>query len=304
MRVAIICETFLPAVNGVTTTLCHLLEHLQDNGHEALLFAPQGTPPAYAQTRVVPLQSTPLPFYPEVKVTPPQFGLTSQLSRFKPDLVHLVGPAVFGAVAPTVVKSLQLPLVSSYHTDFGSYSSYYGLGMLRQTVNAYLRWVHNRCLVTLCPSTATLRDLRNQGFRRLRLWPRGVDTRRFHPAHRSEAWRASVGVEPGEKLLLYVGRLAREKRIDLLPAALRGIEGAASNCRRWARARGAPASFLRPAGPLYRVSTRPGACHGLRQRRCLCFSVRHRNVWSGRTGSNGLGHSGRRGRARGYAGPG
>ncbi|GAB4445338.1 MAG: glycosyltransferase family 1 protein [Chloroflexi bacterium OHK40] len=226
MRVALVCETFLPDVNGVTTTLCRLLEHLQRAGHEALLFAPQGAPAEYAGTPVVPLGGLPLPLYPEVKLTPPQPGLTAQLRRFRPDVVHLVGPAVMGAIVPSIARGLRVPLVASYHTDFGAYSRHYGLGFLQSGVNAWLRWIHNRCQLNLCPSTYTLRSLRQFGFRRLRIWGRGVDTERFHPRHRSDAWREAVGWRPGETLLLYVGRIAAEKRVDLLPDALRGLPDA------------------------------------------------------------------------------
>lgn len=226
MRIALISETFLPDVNGVTTTLCRLLEHLQSEGHQVLLFAPQGAPEAYAGADIVPLGGMPLPLYPEVKLTPPQFGITAHLRRFRPDLLHLVGPVVLGATVPYIARKLQLPLLSSYHTDFGAYSYHYGLGFLKDTVNFYLRWIHNHCRMTLCPSTATLHDLRTQGFRRLKVWGRGVDTARFHPDHRSQAWRESVGLRSGETLLLYVGRLAREKRVELLVDALHDLEGA------------------------------------------------------------------------------
>jgi glycosyltransferase involved in cell wall biosynthesis len=223
MRIALICETFLPDVNGVTTTLCRLLEHLQRSGHEALLFAPQGAPAEYAGTPVVPLGGMPLPMYPEVKLTPPQPGLTARLRAFRPDLVHLVGPAVMGAAVPFIAHNLRIPLVASYHTDFGAYSRHYGLGFLQSAVNGWLRWIHNRCRLTLCPSTYTLSSLRSVGFRRLRIWGRGVDTERFHPRHRSEAWRESVGLRPNERALLYVGRVAAEKRVDLLPEAIQGL---------------------------------------------------------------------------------
>jgi phosphatidylinositol alpha 1,6-mannosyltransferase len=225
MRIALVCETFLPDVNGVTTTLCRLLEHMRGAGHEALLFAPQGSPESYAGTEIVPLNGMPLPMYPDVKLTPPQPGLTARLRQFRPDLVHLVGPAVMGAIVPNVARNLRLPIVASYHTDFGAYSRHYGLGFLQNTVNAWLRWIHNRCQLTLCPSTHTLRELRSFGFRRLKIWGRGVDTERFHPRFRSEAWRESVGVQPGERLLIYVGRLAAEKRVDLIPDALRNMPG-------------------------------------------------------------------------------
>ena len=72
MRVALITETFLPDVNGVTTTLCRLLEHLQTAGHAALLFAPHDAPSTYAGAEIVPLRGMPLPVYPDVKLTLPQ----------------------------------------------------------------------------------------------------------------------------------------------------------------------------------------------------------------------------------------
>lgn len=224
MRIALICETFLPNVNGVTTTICRILEHLQSRGDEVLVFAPQGSPETYAGAQIIPLSGMTFPLYPELNVTPPQFGITSHLRSFRPDLVHLVGPAVFGIIAPHVVSNMRVPLISSYHTDFGAYTYHYGFGFMKDLTNFWLRWIHNRTRITLCPSTATLRDLRAQGFRRLKIWGRGVDTRRFHPDNRSMAWRESLGAQPDETLLLYVGRLAREKRVDLLVDSLRGLE--------------------------------------------------------------------------------
>jgi glycosyltransferase involved in cell wall biosynthesis len=224
MRVALICETFLPNVNGVVTTICRILEHLQAEGHEAMLLAPQGAPKDYAGAEIVPLNGLPFPLYPELAVTPPQFGMTAHLRRFRPDVVHLVGPVVVGAVAPTIARNLRVPLVSSYHTDFGAYAAHYGLGVFKDMANFWLRWIHNRSRITLCPSTATLRDLRAMGFRRLKVWGRGVDTMRFHPEHRSESWRESVGVQPGETLVMYVGRVAKEKRVELLADSLAGLD--------------------------------------------------------------------------------
>lgn len=225
MRVALICETFLPNVNGVTTTICRMLEYLQARGDEVLLFAPEGAPSSYAGAEIVPLGGVTFPLYPELSLTPPQPGITAHLKRFKPDLVHAIGPVLVGATAPLVVQQLRLPLISSYHTDFGAYAAHYGLGSMRHVMNSWLRWIHNRTRLTLCPSTDTMRSLRRMGFRRLRVWGRGVDTARFHPTHRSEAWRTAVGTQPDEKVVLYVGRIAREKRVELIADALRGIDG-------------------------------------------------------------------------------
>ncbi|WP_129633622.1 glycosyltransferase family 4 protein [Candidatus Oscillochloris fontis] len=220
MRVALITETFLPNVNGVVTTLCRLLEHLRDHGHEALLIAPETSQTSYAGAEIVPLRGVPLPAYPELRLTPPQPGLTAQLRRFQPDIVHLAGTMALGVAGRHAARQLGVPLVGAYHTDFPAYTTHYGLGFLRNFAYRYLRWVHNSCALTLCPSLATISDLRTHGFRRLRLWSRGVDTERFHPRHRSHAWRTAVGATADERILLYVGRLAPEKRIDLLAEVL------------------------------------------------------------------------------------
>ncbi|GAB4191085.1 MAG: glycosyltransferase family 1 protein [Roseiflexaceae bacterium] len=223
MRIALMTETFLPDVNGVVTTLCRLLEHVQAAGHEALVLAPSGSPDSYAGARVVPLRGTPLPLYPNLRFTPPQPGLLDELRRFRPDVLHLAGLVALAPSARYAAWRLRLPLVGAYHTDFPAYTEHYGLGGLKGLAYRYLRWLHNGCALTLCPSSATLADLRAHGFRRLRLWKRGVDTERFHPRHRSQAWREAVGARSGETLLLYAGRLATEKRIDLLADAVEGL---------------------------------------------------------------------------------
>ncbi|ABU59194.1 glycosyltransferase family 4 protein [Roseiflexus castenholzii] len=225
MRIALITETFLPNVNGIVTTLCRLLEHVQHEGHEALLFAPQGAPEHYAGAQVIPLRGIPFPLYPDIRFTPPQPGIVPALRQFRPDLIHLAGLMVLGPAARFAAQQLRIPAIATYHTDLPAYSVYYGLGALRLAAYSYLRWIHNACALTLCPSSAILADLRKRGFRRLRLWGRGVDTIRFHPAHRRAEWRDAIGARANECVLLYVGRLAAEKRLDLLAEALRDMEG-------------------------------------------------------------------------------
>ncbi|MEI7771047.1 MAG: glycosyltransferase, partial [Chloroflexales bacterium] len=116
MRVALITETFLPNVNGVVTTLCRLLEHLRDHGHEALLVAPEGSVSSYAGAEIIPLRGVPLPAYPELRITPPQPGLTAQLRRFRPDVVHLAGTMALGVAGRHAARQLGVPLVGAYHT--------------------------------------------------------------------------------------------------------------------------------------------------------------------------------------------
>lgn len=226
MRVALIAETFLPDVNGVAATVCRILEQLQTAGHPALLFAPAGSPPTYAGAEVVALRGAAFPLYPSVRMTPPQLGITRRLRDFHPDVLHVIGPVLVGALGPSIGRALGIPVVSSYHTHLGDYTHHYGIGFLGGGVNAYLRWIHNRTSVTLCPSTDTINLLRARGFERLAWWGRGVDTDRFTPDHRNRAWREALGIQPDEVVILYVGRLAAEKRLDVIAEALPSLKRA------------------------------------------------------------------------------
>jgi phosphatidylinositol alpha 1,6-mannosyltransferase len=104
-------------------------------------------------------------------------------------------------------------MLTSFHTDFPQYVGAYGFGALENAAWAYLRTFHGRAALTLCPSQSTLQRLRAAGFAgELRIWSRGVDAARFTPLRRRAETRAALA--PGYKrILLYVGRLAPEKRI-------------------------------------------------------------------------------------------
>jgi len=217
MRIAYFAETFLPKWDGIANTLCYLLDHLADRGHTSLMFAPQGAPARYAETPIVGLPSVAFPLYSELRLVPPVVDVERELAAFRPDLVHLVNPASLGLVGLRNARSLDLPIVASYHTDIPGYAVQYGLGLLRDPLWAYFRWVHNQADLNLCPSRFTQRELKAQGFQRVKVWGRGVDTRRFSPRFRSEAWRLRLsGGCPELPLLLYVGRLATEKRVEWL----------------------------------------------------------------------------------------
>jgi glycosyltransferase involved in cell wall biosynthesis len=151
----------------------------------------------------------------------PAVNVESDLATFGPDLVFLANPALLGLVGLRHARALDLPVVASYHTDIPYYTEQYGLGLLREPAWAYFRWLHNQADLNLCPSRFTKRQLLAQGFERVQVWPRGVDHDRFHPGHRSQHWRERLsGGHPGTPLLLYVGRLAPEKRVDWLRPVL------------------------------------------------------------------------------------
>jgi glycosyltransferase involved in cell wall biosynthesis len=221
MRIAIYTETFLPKYDGVTNTICYLLEHLARRGHASMMYAPQGAPGRYADTRIVGLNGLPFPLYPELRVVPPIVRNQEELAAFRPDVVLLINPCSLGLVGLRQGHALGVPVVASYHTDLPGYAAYYGLSVLRGPLWSYLRWLHNQADLNLCPSRFTQRQLQEHGFERVRVWGHGVDSEHFHPRHYDARWRARLtDGHPEAPLLLYVGRLALEKQIDWLCLAL------------------------------------------------------------------------------------
>ena len=228
MRIALISETFLPKIDGITNTLCRLLEHLYKRGHETIMFAPQGAPDYYAYTQIIQPISFPFPFYPELKVANPFAKLDKHLPAFKPEIIHVVNPFSLGVAGTQYALSNNIPLVASYHTDIPGYTThFYGLPFMTQLIWDYFRWIHNKADLTLCPSHSTMRELEEQGFTNLKIWSRGVDIERFAPSKIHPTWRWTIsGGHPEAPVLLYVGRLAAEKRVDWLLPVIKAIPNA------------------------------------------------------------------------------
>jgi phosphatidylinositol alpha 1,6-mannosyltransferase len=226
MRIGIFAETFLPKIDGITNTLCHLLEHLEQRGHQALMFAPKGGPSYYAGTEIVGLPAIPLPLYPELKLVPPIVtGVDERLAEFAPDLVHVVNPFLLGVVGIQAGRAVQVPIVASYHTDLPGYTERWGLSFSKELFWTYTRWIHNQADLNLCPSHYTLAELHEQGFEHLKVWGRGVDNELYNPAQYREEMRARLSDgHPEQPLLLYVGRLAIEKRVDWLHPVISNLE--------------------------------------------------------------------------------
>ncbi|GHD94434.1 glycosyltransferase family 4 protein [Streptomyces naganishii] len=226
MRVVIVTESFPPDVNGVAHCALQTARHLVDRGHAPLVVAPATAaatgPDAEAPCPVVRVPSLPLPGYPQVRVALPSRRVAAALTEHRADLVHLAGPFVLGVRGMAAAARLGIPAVAVYQTDLAGYARTY-MGAGEAAAWRRLRSVHRAADLTLAPSTAALRDLEAHGVPRVGLWPRGVDTVRFHPAHRDEALRRELA-PAGELIVGYVGRLAPEKQVELL-TGVHGLPG-------------------------------------------------------------------------------
>ena len=240
MRLAVVTETYPPEINGVALTLQRLVQQMQGRGHTVQLVRPR-------QSRSEPLgavvglddgpdeflcRGLPIPRYPHLRMGLPQLRALVRLwSVQRPDLVHIATEGPLGWSALRAARRLRLPVSTDFRTNFHAYSQHYGLGWLHRPVAAYLRKFHNHADCTMVPSTDLRATLGQQGFERLHVVQRGIDTAQFSPALRSEALRAQWGARPNDLVALYVGRLAPEKNLGLLVRSWRAMAEARPGTR-------------------------------------------------------------------------
>ncbi len=224
LRIAVVTETYPPEVNGVAMTLGRLVDGLQVRNHQVQLIRPRqhsDDQPQPTATLSEHLQrGIALPRYEGLKMgLPAKAALTRLWARQRPDVVQIATEGPLGWSALAAANKLRLPVASDFHTNFHSYSSHYGFGLLRRAIVAYLRKFHNKAAVTLVPTEGIRRELLAHGYENIEIIGRGVDTQLFHPGRRDAALRAQWGVGEYETAVLYVGRLAAEKNLSLVFSA-------------------------------------------------------------------------------------
>lgn len=228
-RVALVTETYKPEINGVTNTLEYLVNGLLERVEQFQLIRPaQGQDDlSYAQGKlhVVLVKGFPIPGYKEL-----QFGLPAVIKLFRlwrhypPSAVYVATEGPLGWAASFVAKRLNIPVLSGFHTNFQAYTNFYGVGVLEKAIMGYMRHFHNGTQGTLVPTKEQKEMLDRSGFCRVSVMPRGVDCDKFSPAHRSAELREQWGLKENDVAVIYVGRVAAEKNIQLVVKAFEAIK--------------------------------------------------------------------------------
>jgi glycosyltransferase involved in cell wall biosynthesis len=167
----------------------------------------------------------PFPWYKELQVGIPAGGLLAHCWRqHRPDVVYVATPGPLGWSAVRTARRLEIPVLSGFHTNFHSYSQFYGVGWLQPVIVHCLRRFHNRTHGTLVPSIDLRDRLQAAGFKNVYLLDRGVDSQLFTPERRCPGLRQHWGVSDTTLAVLYVGRVAAEKNLRVAVAAYRAMQ--------------------------------------------------------------------------------
>jgi glycosyltransferase involved in cell wall biosynthesis/predicted metal-dependent phosphoesterase TrpH len=136
--------------------------------------------------------------------------------RERPDVVHVATPGPVGLCGLAIARLLGIPVVGSYHTELGPYALHLTRDLLvAQATEGYVDWFYRQCASVLAPTASVAAGLRARGYRDVGIWGRGVDHELFHPRRRDDLLRSQL-LDGADALLLSVGRISHEKRLDTL----------------------------------------------------------------------------------------
>ena len=227
MRIGIVSETYPPEINGVALTVHSLVAGLAARGHQVDLIRPRQPQPHHDEPGIDALNvpGGALPRYPGLRFgLPAGRTLRQHWRQQRPDAIYVATEGPLGWSAVRTAARLGIPVSSGFHTRFDSYANHYGLGLLTPLVRSYLRRFHRRSAATLVPTDALAQELYAMGICNARLLRRAVDTQLFHPNQRDDKLRESWGVDAATPVVLYVGRIAPEKNLELAVQAFRAIQ--------------------------------------------------------------------------------
>lgn len=225
-KVAHFTDTY-DEVNGVARTIRQQVATAQalDKDYTVLTCFQNGRPFERGVTGFQPIGELSLPEYPEVSLlTPPFLQMLSDCYDERYTHLHAATPGPVGLAALGIARILQLPVSGTYHTAIPQYAkALTDDGFMEEAMWRYMIWFYDQMDTVYVPSQATGQELIEHGLSeaKVRVYPRGIDTERFHPSKASDILQDRWGIGQDEVTLLYVGRVSKEKNLHILAAAYR-----------------------------------------------------------------------------------
>jgi glycosyltransferase involved in cell wall biosynthesis len=223
MRILFVSECYHPVRNGVVAVIDILTEQLKKRGHEVVIVAPRHPKAKGDPEWVVRVPSLPNPFYPDYPAAIPWARQLRQvIDTFKPDIVHTHSFMWLSRFALRHAQKRSIPVVTTFHTLVTEYLHYAPVPRWI-SLPFIARWVEsfcNKCQVVIIVSPIAEPLLRSFGVRTpIEFIPTGIDAEQFGKGNGFRV-RKELGIPATASVLLYVGRIAKEKNIAFLLEAL------------------------------------------------------------------------------------
>jgi 1,2-diacylglycerol 3-alpha-glucosyltransferase len=209
MKIVMFTDSYKPQINGVTTSIDLFVEDLRSKGHEVHVFFPKDR--RVPKTKYLhPIASFKFIPYPEYKIGVPSLHMKTlrTVRKIRPDVIHLQSPVAIGSLGLMVAKTLRIPIVATYHTHLTEYASYIGSSRsLQKLTKKFIKWYvkgfYNKCDAVMAPSVEIKHVLQKWGIRKpIAVMPTGIKL-------------SAKIAKKKTNLVLHVGRICREKSIDV-----------------------------------------------------------------------------------------
>jgi len=292
VRIALYTNNYLPFCGGVTISVETLRRGLEAAGHEPWVFGPRLRGARDASPRVVRYPSIPATTYPEFALAVPYSRRIARLvAAIDFDVFHAHHPFLLGPAARRLARRARRPLVFTYHTRYEKYAHYVPLkrALVEAAAVRLSAAFAARADAVLAPSAIIRDELSARGVRApISVVPTGVDLERFRPGDRAAA-RRELGIGDGEAVVLYVGRLDREKSVDRVLLAFERIASTVPAARLLLVGHGTQAEQLRRLASSLPVATRIGFL-GVRPHHALveCYRAADVFLFASETETQGL----------------
>ncbi|OPX88347.1 MAG: Alpha-monoglucosyldiacylglycerol synthase [Pelotomaculum sp. PtaB.Bin104] len=219
MKIGIFTDSYLPYTSGVVRSIETFTEELTNTGHEVFIFAPSYRNCCQESSRVFRFSSIPSPTNPDFTLAVPfSIRLRPTIKKLDLDLIHVHSPFLLGRVGARYARKLGIPLVFTYHTLYEEYVHYIPVAksITKELAQKISRIFCNHCDAVIVPTGVIGQYLREIGVRvPINVVPTGIKVAEFQ-AGDPDWLRCRYNLPPGEKILLFVGRLGQEKNIGFL----------------------------------------------------------------------------------------
>ena len=228
MKVAMFTDTFLPNANGVVTSILNQIKGLKRRGIDVVVFAPgeKTKLEEYYGAKVYYIKGLDFKSYPGYKIVLPDKFLSRILAFLEieePDIYHVHSPFSLGIAGLIYASKFKKPVVGTFHTHLGEYIGYLRNGHItkieKNLLNSinwkYLKFFFNSCDATISPTKEIAKLLKQKKFKNVNVVPSTIDFKWMDKQKKTNILKKH-NIKKSKKIILYVGRLGFEKKLNIL----------------------------------------------------------------------------------------
>jgi 1,2-diacylglycerol 3-alpha-glucosyltransferase len=231
MKIAMFTDTYHPQFNGVVTSIDFFVNELRKK-HEVHIFCPETPGFENKEKFVHTLKSIEFKRYPGYRIGLPTSLINFDFYDF--DIIHLQTPATIGIVGLIIGKKNKIPIVGTFHTLIPEYSDYITKAKIAKRITKkalwkFIKYFYNSCDAVIAPSYAIKKELEKHGVRKnIYVIPTGISLNKIAKKVIKKSkieLRKKYSIPKNEKIIIHVGRISKEKNIELILRAVAKVDG-------------------------------------------------------------------------------